>query len=67
MAAKYDLMNDAMSFGAHRLWKDTLMRRLRPSHRTRLLDVAGGTGRTAVDVAGGTGRTIVDVAGGVCR
>ena len=44
VAAKYDLMNDAMSFGTHRLWKDALMRRLRPSHRTKLLDVAGGTG-----------------------
>ncbi|XP_043224469.1 2-methoxy-6-polyprenyl-1,4-benzoquinol methylase, mitochondrial-like [Amphibalanus amphitrite] len=47
VAAKYDLMNDAMSFGTHRLWKDTLMRRLRPSHRTKLLDVAGGTGDVA--------------------
>ncbi|XP_037090382.1 2-methoxy-6-polyprenyl-1,4-benzoquinol methylase, mitochondrial-like [Pollicipes pollicipes] len=47
VAGKYDLMNDAMSLGAHRLWKDALVSRLRPSARTRLLDVAGGTGDVA--------------------
>ncbi|GBP20815.1 2-methoxy-6-polyprenyl-1,4-benzoquinol methylase, mitochondrial [Eumeta japonica] len=44
VAGKYDVMNDAMSLGIHRLWKDTLMLRLAPTHGTRLLDVAGGTG-----------------------
>lgn len=44
VAESYDAMNDAMSCGVHRLWKDELMRMLDPSPRTRLLDVAGGTG-----------------------
>lgn len=44
VADKYDLMNDAMSAGVHRLWKDHFMKRLNPGPKTRLLDVAGGTG-----------------------
>ncbi|XP_053616955.1 2-methoxy-6-polyprenyl-1,4-benzoquinol methylase, mitochondrial [Plodia interpunctella] len=44
VAAKYDIMNDAMSFGIHRLWKDIFMQRLAPTHGTKLLDMAGGTG-----------------------
>ena len=37
-------MNDAMSFGVHRCWKDVFMSRLAPPRGTKLLDVAGGTG-----------------------
>ena len=37
-------MNDAMSFGIHRVWKDALMQKLDPDHGCRLLDCAGGTG-----------------------
>ncbi|XP_060806784.1 2-methoxy-6-polyprenyl-1,4-benzoquinol methylase, mitochondrial [Amyelois transitella] len=44
VAAKYDVMNDAMSFGIHRIWKDIFMQRLAPTHGTKLLDMAGGTG-----------------------
>lgn len=44
VAEKYDLMNDVMSFGIHRIWKDIFMARLAPTHETKLLDVAGGTG-----------------------
>jgi hypothetical protein len=44
VATKYDLMNDAMSLGVHRLWKDHFVRRLDPPVDTKLLDVAGGTG-----------------------
>ncbi len=44
VASSYDLMNDAMSLGIHRLWKDELVRTLDPAADTRLLDVAGGTG-----------------------
>ncbi|CAG9126237.1 unnamed protein product [Plutella xylostella] len=44
VAGKYDLMNDAMSLGIHRVWKDIFMQRLAPLHGTKLLDVAGGTG-----------------------
>ena len=45
VAESYDLMNDAMSVGIHRLWKDYFMQRLAPQPGTKLLDVAGGTGK----------------------
>jgi len=44
VARKYDVMNDAMSLGIHRLWKDAMMDWLAPRAGERLLDVAGGTG-----------------------
>ena len=44
VASKYDLMNDVMSLGIHRLWKDALMDWLNPQPGQHLLDVAGGTG-----------------------
>ncbi|KDR18513.1 2-methoxy-6-polyprenyl-1,4-benzoquinol methylase, mitochondrial [Zootermopsis nevadensis] len=47
VASKYDLMNDAMSFGVHRVWKDIFIQRLGPTADTLLLDVAGGTGDIA--------------------
>ena len=51
VADRYDLMNDLMSGGAHRLWKDALVARLAPpksgSLPYRVLDMAGGTGDIA--------------------
>ncbi len=47
VASKYDLMNDVMSGGVHRLWKDAMMDWLAPRAGQRLLDVAGGTGDIA--------------------
>lgn len=44
VAKSYDLMNDAMSFGVHRLWKDIFIERLGADRGTKLLDMAGGTG-----------------------
>lgn len=44
VAGTYDTMNDAMSFGIHRLWKDYFVHKLAPTHGSRLLDCAGGTG-----------------------
>lgn len=44
VASKYDIMNDVMSVGIHRLWKDAMMDWLAPRPGQRLLDVAGGTG-----------------------
>lgn len=44
VAAKYDLMNDMMSGGVHRLWKDEFIRHLSPQPGMKLIDVAGGTG-----------------------
>uniref|UniRef100_A0A1B6G3G9 2-methoxy-6-polyprenyl-1,4-benzoquinol methylase, mitochondrial n=1 Tax=Cuerna arida TaxID=1464854 RepID=A0A1B6G3G9_9HEMI len=47
VANKYDVMNDAMSFFIHRIWKDIFIQRLAPTPGTNLLDVAGGTGDIA--------------------
>ncbi len=44
VASKYDVMNDVMSMGIHRVWKDAMMDWLAPRPGQRLLDVAGGTG-----------------------
>ena len=47
VAARYDLMNDVMSGGIHRIWKDALVEWLNPQPGWRVLDVAGGTGDIA--------------------
>ncbi|MGD0185261.1 MAG: bifunctional demethylmenaquinone methyltransferase/2-methoxy-6-polyprenyl-1,4-benzoquinol methylase UbiE [Roseiarcus sp.] len=67
VADRYDLMNDLMSFGLHRIWKDIFVAKLRPPrHRPfQHLDVAGGTGDIAFRVAAAGGEatrvTVVDV------
>jgi demethylmenaquinone methyltransferase/2-methoxy-6-polyprenyl-1,4-benzoquinol methylase len=47
VASRYDVMNDLMSLGIHRIWKDAMMDWLAPRPHQRLLDVAGGTGDVA--------------------
>ena len=47
VASRYDLMNDAMSAGMHRLWKDRFVRRVKPRSGELILDMAGGTGDIA--------------------
>jgi demethylmenaquinone methyltransferase / 2-methoxy-6-polyprenyl-1,4-benzoquinol methylase len=67
VAGRYDVMNDLMSFGLHRVWKDILVAKVRPSLTRPFahLDVAGGTGDVAMRIAraGGplTAVTLVDV------
>ncbi|MBY5987061.1 Ubiquinone/menaquinone biosynthesis C-methyltransferase UbiE [Roseovarius sp. THAF8] len=64
VASKYDVMNDAMSFGIHRLWKDAMMDWLAPRAGQRLLDVAGGTGDIAfrfLKRAGSGHATVLDL------
>ena len=59
VAERYDLMNDLMSGGLHRLWKDDLIAWLNPprgTHPFRHLDVAGGTGDVALKVLAASGR-----------
>lgn len=51
VAAKYDLMNDVMSLGQHRIWKDALVGELNPRGAWRHLDMAGGTGDVAFRIA----------------
>lgn len=52
VASSYDLMNDATSFGVHRLWKDTFVSALKPGKKgpMRCMDVAGGTGDIALRI-----------------
>ena len=47
VARRYDIMNDAMSGGMHRLWKDRFVARVKPRAGERILDMAGGTGDIA--------------------
>ncbi|UZK69507.1 class I SAM-dependent methyltransferase [Sphingomonas sp. S1-29] len=47
VAGKYDAMNDAMSAGMHRVWKDVFVRRVKPRAGETILDMAGGTGDIA--------------------
>ncbi len=47
VASRYDVMNDVMSVGIHRIWKDAMMDWLAPRAGQKLLDVAGGTGDIA--------------------
>eukprot|EP00271_Cylindrocystis_brebissonii_P022348 TRINITY_DN8577_c0_g1_i1.p1 TRINITY_DN8577_c0_g1~~TRINITY_DN8577_c0_g1_i1.p1 ORF type:complete len:313 (+),score=39.22 TRINITY_DN8577_c0_g1_i1:160-1098(+) len=47
VASSYDVMNDMMSFGMHRLWKDRLVAELAPFPGIKVIDVAGGTGDIA--------------------
>ncbi len=51
VAKKYDAMNDAMSGGMHRLWKDRFVRRVKPREGEAILDMAGGTGDIAFRLA----------------
>jgi demethylmenaquinone methyltransferase / 2-methoxy-6-polyprenyl-1,4-benzoquinol methylase len=73
VADRYDLMNDLMSFGLHRVWKDILAARVRPSTSRSFahLDVAGGTGDVAFRIAkaGGplTSVTVADINGDMLR
>jgi demethylmenaquinone methyltransferase/2-methoxy-6-polyprenyl-1,4-benzoquinol methylase len=55
VASRYDLMNDLMSGGIHRLWKRDLVDWLRPRPGFRIVDVAGGTGDVAFRILERTG------------
>ncbi|NCC22534.1 MAG: bifunctional demethylmenaquinone methyltransferase/2-methoxy-6-polyprenyl-1,4-benzoquinol methylase UbiE [Alphaproteobacteria bacterium] len=62
VASKYDIMNDLMSGGVHRLWKDRVVREVRPRAGKTYLDVAGGTGDIAFRIhrkVGGQARIIL--------
>jgi demethylmenaquinone methyltransferase/2-methoxy-6-polyprenyl-1,4-benzoquinol methylase len=62
VAAKYDVMNDAMSAGMHRLWKDAFVRRVKPQAGEAILDMAGGTGDIAFRLADrGASVTVADI------
>ena len=56
---KYDLMNDLMSLGMHRIWKRKLLSHLYPKHQKVLLDLAGGTGDIASSFIKGGGKKAI--------
>src|SRR3954463_12814746 len=62
VARRYDIMNDAMSVGMHRLWKDRFVSRVKPRTAERILDMAGGTGDIAFRMqAKGADVTVSDI------
>jgi demethylmenaquinone methyltransferase/2-methoxy-6-polyprenyl-1,4-benzoquinol methylase len=62
VASRYDLMNDLMSGGLHRLWKEQFVRRVRPRKDEAILDMAGGTGDIAFRMArSGAKVTVADI------
>lgn len=62
VARKYDVMNDAMSVGLHRVWKDQFVRRVKPRAGEQILDMAGGTGDIAFRMAkAGAAITVSDI------
>lgn len=69
VANRYDLMNDLMSAGLHRLWKDAMVAWLNPPKRPgwKVLDVAGGTGDIAFRIVEASQRqahaTVLDING----
>jgi demethylmenaquinone methyltransferase/2-methoxy-6-polyprenyl-1,4-benzoquinol methylase len=62
VASRYDLMNDLMSGGMHRLWKARFVRRVKPRRGEAILDMAGGTGDIAFRLAERGARvTVADI------
>ena len=62
VAKRYDLMNDLMSGGLHRLWKDRFVDRVKPRLGETILDMAGGTGDIAFRMAArGADVTVADI------
>jgi len=62
VARRYDLMNDLMSGGMHRLWKDRFVARVKPRVGEEILDMAGGTGDVAFRmVRRGAHVTVADI------
>src|SRR3978361_2168043 len=66
VAARYDLMNDVMSGGIHRIWKDAMVEWLNPRPDWKGLDVAGGAGALALRIAERAGARGGDAAITVC-
>lgn len=62
VARRYDIMNDMMSGGMHRVWKDRFVARVKPRTGENILDMAGGTGDIAFRLkARGAGVTVSDI------
>src|SRR6476619_938938 len=62
VARRYDVMNDLMSGGLHRLWKDRFVNRVKPRAGEAILDMAGGTGDVAFRMARrGASVTVADI------
>ena len=59
VASRYDLMNDLMSAGLHRLWKDRMVNTLRPPQNAVMVDLAGGTGDIAQRIKAKHGQKVL--------
>jgi demethylmenaquinone methyltransferase/2-methoxy-6-polyprenyl-1,4-benzoquinol methylase len=66
VATRYDLMNDLMSGGVHRLWKAALLRMMEPRPGQHLVDIAGGTGDVAFGFLEAAGRAEAGAAATIC-
>jgi demethylmenaquinone methyltransferase/2-methoxy-6-polyprenyl-1,4-benzoquinol methylase len=67
VAPRYDLMNDLMSGGLHRLWKDDFVGLVKPQPHEHILDLAGGTGDIAFRMAKRGARvTVADINAEIC-
>ena len=70
VASKYDIMNDVMSMGVHRIWKEAMMDWLAPKPGQKLLDVAGGTGDISfkfIKRSGAAHSTVLDITENMLR
>ncbi|MFL3876174.1 bifunctional demethylmenaquinone methyltransferase/2-methoxy-6-polyprenyl-1,4-benzoquinol methylase UbiE [Wolbachia endosymbiont of Trichogramma kaykai] len=61
VANRYDIMNDIMSLGMHRLWKEKMVNSVHFKKNSKVLDIAGGTGDIAIRIARGEPSTQVTV------
>ena len=59
VAPNYDLMNDVMSIGIHRRWKNIFLNKLKPNKRMSLVDVGGGTGDIAFRFLSRGGKNVI--------
>jgi len=61
VAFNYDLMNDVMSFGAHRLWKRTFVDIVNPSYGNKIIDVGSGSGDLVLEIQKKNFNTKIDI------
>jgi ubiquinone/menaquinone biosynthesis methyltransferase len=61
VASNYDLMNDVMSFGAHRLWKTIFIDYVNPLKGEKIIDVGSGSGDLVLEIQKKNSNTIIDI------
>ena len=61
VASNYDLMNDVMSFGAHRLWKTIFIDLVNPLKGEKIIDIGSGSGDLVLEIQKRISNTIIDI------